>query len=120
MNKVETQQNSTSGPQGDVDNNTARADAGHTQQRLERNGDGAPGAESAGSTAKAAPGSFSSGGDNRRIEVSEQPPSKSSSKRKRIAAILGAFAIFGCLVLGFVPRWRQSRTAVADMNDRWL
>jgi len=105
MNKIESQQNATNGPPADVHNKAANADAGDTQQRLHGNGDGAPGAENAGSTAKAAPGSISSRGENPRFDVTARPPNNSSSKRKRIAVILGALVLFGGLVLGFVPPW---------------
>jgi RND family efflux transporter MFP subunit len=40
-----------------------------------------------------------------------------SVKRMRIAGTIIASIIIGGLVLGFLPRWRQSRTAMADMNE---
>jgi len=49
-------------------------------------------------------------------ESNDKPAGKTRSKGKRIAVILGALVLFGGLMLGFVPRWRQGRTAVADMN----
>ena len=40
-----------------------------------------------------------------------------SSKCRLIAAIIVGFIIIGSLVLGYFPRWRQRRTATADMNE---
>src|SRR6266849_4399991 len=40
-----------------------------------------------------------------------------SPKRRRIAAIILALIVIGGLVLDFIPRWRQSRTAMADMSQ---
>src|SRR5690348_14073412 len=47
----------------------------------------------------------------------EQPASLSSPKRRRIAATIIAVIIIGGLLLGFLSRWRQRRTAAADMNQ---
>ena len=40
-----------------------------------------------------------------------------SPKRWRIAATIIALLIFGGLVIGFLPRWRQRRAAMADMSQ---
>jgi len=37
--------------------------------------------------------------------------------RRRIAPFVVALVVIGGLVLGFVPRWRQRRTATADMSE---
>src|SRR5882724_4057564 len=48
----------------------------------------------------------------------EQPPQTPPAKRRRIAGIVSALILIGALLLlGFLPRWGQSRTATADMNQ---
>jgi RND family efflux transporter MFP subunit len=44
-------------------------------------------------------------------------PPTSSAKRLRIAGTIIALIVIGALVLGFLPRWHQCQTAVADMNQ---
>src|SRR5260221_13137560 len=43
--------------------------------------------------------------------------SASSAKRRRIAGIIIALIVIGALALGFLPRWHQRQTAMADMNQ---
>ena len=45
-----------------------------------------------------------------------QPGTTPFRKRKFVAASIVALILIGALVLGFVPRWTQRRTATADMN----
>jgi membrane fusion protein (multidrug efflux system) len=45
----------------------------------------------------------------------EHPATTSRSKRSLVAGTLIASIIIGGLMLGFLPRWRQSRVATADM-----
>ncbi|HUD83623.1 MAG TPA: hypothetical protein VMQ67_08975, partial [Candidatus Saccharimonadales bacterium] len=40
-----------------------------------------------------------------------------SSRRNRIAGTVIALLIVGGLIVGFLPRWHQRRTATADMNQ---
>ena len=46
-----------------------------------------------------------------------QPATRSSTKRRVIAAAIIALIIAGGLVLGFVPRWRQRGVAQADTSQ---
>ena len=46
-----------------------------------------------------------------------QPPKAPSARRIWVAAMAPGALILGGLLLGFLPRWKQSRTAVADMNQ---
>jgi membrane fusion protein (multidrug efflux system) len=47
-----------------------------------------------------------------------QPTQTPSARPKRVAGIIIALILIGALLLlGFLPRWRQSRTATADMNQ---
>jgi len=50
-------------------------------------------------------------------EPQGEPGAKSLSKRARIAAAIIALAIIGCLALGFLPRWRQSRLTLTDTSQ---
>lgn len=45
------------------------------------------------------------------------PPARTSSRRKLVGGTILALLIIGGLVLGFLPRWRQTRAATADMNE---
>ena len=47
----------------------------------------------------------------------EQPAPIRSARRTRIAGTIIALILIGGLVLGFLPRWHQRRTALADMNQ---
>jgi membrane fusion protein (multidrug efflux system) len=47
----------------------------------------------------------------------EQSAPIPSARRRRIAGTIIALILIGGLVLGFLPRWRQRRTALADMNQ---
>jgi hypothetical protein len=47
----------------------------------------------------------------------EQSAPKPSARRRRIVGTSVALILIGGLVLGFLPRWRQRRTATADMNQ---
>ena len=52
------------------------------------------------------------------LDVAPRPAeAKKSSKRRLIAAIIVGLIIVGSLVLGYFPRWRQRRTATADMSE---
>jgi len=52
------------------------------------------------------------------LDATSRPaPAKKSPKRKAIAAGIIALLIIGGLVLGYLPRWRQRRTAAADMSQ---
>ena len=42
---------------------------------------------------------------------------RTPSKPQRIAIIIGALVLIGGLLLGFVPRWRQAKAAVADTSE---
>src|SRR5258707_402788 len=42
---------------------------------------------------------------------------KSPKRRRRITGTIVALIVIGSLVLGYLPRWRQRRTATADMNE---
>jgi RND family efflux transporter MFP subunit len=44
-------------------------------------------------------------------------PEKSPGKNKFIAALIIFVLLTGGLLLGFLPRWHQSTTALADMNE---
>ena len=44
-------------------------------------------------------------------------PSTPSAKRMRIAGTITAVVVIGALALGFLPRWHQRQTAMADMNQ---
>jgi len=47
-----------------------------------------------------------------------QPPQTPPAKRRRIAGIISALILIcALLLLGFLPRWGQSRTATTDMNQ---
>ncbi|HEY2083275.1 MAG TPA: efflux RND transporter periplasmic adaptor subunit [Verrucomicrobiae bacterium] len=77
--------------------------------------DGSPPPEArTGTIVEAAPDSFTSDGKNR---TASQSSGKSPHKRLWIAAVIIAVALVVGLVLGFLPRWRQSKTATADMNQ---
>jgi RND family efflux transporter MFP subunit len=45
-----------------------------------------------------------------------EPPTAPSTRRTWLAATVITVLLLGGLVLGFLPRWKQSRQAVADMN----
>ena len=49
--------------------------------------------------------------------VSVAMPSTPSAKRMRIAGTITALVVIGALALGFLPRWHQRETAMADMNQ---
>jgi len=49
--------------------------------------------------------------------VSMAMPSTPSAKRIRIAGTITALVVIGALALGFLPRWHQRETAMADMNQ---
>jgi len=52
------------------------------------------------------------------VDAASNPAeAKKSPKRKAIAAVIIAFLIISGLVLGYLPRWRQRRTATADMSQ---
>jgi membrane fusion protein (multidrug efflux system) len=46
-----------------------------------------------------------------------QPMTPPSARRRYIAGISIALVVIGALMLGFLPRWRQRHTAIADMNQ---
>jgi membrane fusion protein (multidrug efflux system) len=50
-------------------------------------------------------------------ETGGTQPARTSSRRGLIGGTLFAAVIVGGLLLGFIPRWQQSRAAVADMNQ---
>ena len=50
-------------------------------------------------------------------ERSEQAAPKTSAGRKRIAGAIIALVMIGALAAGFLPRWRERRTAVSDMGQ---
>ena len=53
-----------------------------------------------------------------RVDVASNPAEATKSpRRKAIAAVIIAFLIISGLVLGYLPRWRQRRTATADMSQ---
>jgi RND family efflux transporter MFP subunit len=62
-------------------------------------------------------GSFSDDGESGATEMASRSSRKSPIKRHRVAVIAGAVFLVAALAVGFVPRWRQGRTAVADMNQ---
>jgi len=47
----------------------------------------------------------------------KEPATTFPAKRRRTVAIIIALIIIGGLVIGFIPRWRQRRTALADMSQ---
>src|SRR2546430_6952773 len=51
------------------------------------------------------------------IEAPHEPTQTHSARRRWIAGIIIAVLLIGGLVLGFLPRWRQRGTAIADMNQ---
>jgi RND family efflux transporter MFP subunit len=48
--------------------------------------------------------------------VAAMPPTP-SAKRMRLAGAIIALIIIGALALGYLPRWHQRQTAMADMNQ---
>jgi membrane fusion protein (multidrug efflux system) len=46
-----------------------------------------------------------------------QPAGTSPARRRRIAAVVIPLIIIAGIILGFLPRWRQHRAAIADMNQ---
>jgi len=46
-----------------------------------------------------------------------QPGPKPSTRRRAMAGTIIALIIIGGLILGFLPRWRQRGTAIADTNQ---
>ena len=54
------------------------------------------------------------------VSLHEDPPAHAAgtrARRRRLGATLLACLLVGALLLGFIPRWRQSGAAVADMNQ---
>src|SRR5229473_2894422 len=52
------------------------------------------------------------------LDVTSRPAqAKKSPKRRLIAATIVGLIVIGGLVLGYLPRWRQRRTATADMSQ---
>jgi len=51
------------------------------------------------------------------FENRHKPAAKAPSKRARIVATIIALLIIGGLALGFVPRWRQSRSTATDTTQ---
>ena len=49
--------------------------------------------------------------------VSATMPPTPSAKRMRITGTIIALIVIGALALGFLPRWHQRQTAMADMNE---
>jgi RND family efflux transporter MFP subunit len=49
--------------------------------------------------------------------VSTAMPPTPSAKRLRMAGAIIALIVIGALALGFLPRWHQRQTAMADMNQ---
>jgi RND family efflux transporter MFP subunit len=43
--------------------------------------------------------------------------SPAGTRRRMVIIIIAALIVIGALALGFVPRWRQRQTAVANMNE---
>src|SRR5689334_18254132 len=97
MNRVELQQN---GP--GVSNN------GLDDTQAHRN---------VGASAEKAPGPAFSTGGNQPTGVTQDQAGKPRGKRRVIAVCAGTAVLIAGLVLGFIPRWLQGRTAVADMNQ---
>jgi len=75
------------------------------------------GQRNAGIITEAARGSLSSDGEERTPKVAQDNPRKSPIKPRRVAVFVAASVLSAGLVIGFIPRWRQGRTAVADMNQ---
>src|SRR5438445_7965959 len=50
-------------------------------------------------------------------ETNNKPAAKSPSKRGRIIGAIIALVIVAALVLGFLPRWRQSHSAATDTSQ---
>src|SRR5258706_1564359 len=50
-------------------------------------------------------------------DFSAAMPPTPSAKRMRIAGTIIALIVIGALALGFLPRWHQRQTAMADMNQ---
>src|ERR1700690_1526945 len=97
MNKIELQQN---GP--------AVSSNGRDDTQAHRN---------AGTRAEDAPGSVFSTSGNQPTAVTQDRARKPRGKHRVIAVCAGAVVLIAGLVLGFIPRWRQHRTAVTDMNQ---
>ena len=97
MNKDKLQQN---GP--DVSNN------GLDKAQTSRN---------VGTRAKDALGSGFSTNENPTPGLNHDQGGKPRRKRRLIMACAGVAVLIAGLVLGFVPRWHQGKTAVADMNQ---
>jgi membrane fusion protein (multidrug efflux system) len=52
------------------------------------------------------------------LDVTSRPAEvKNSPKRRFIAVTIVGLIVIGSLVLGYLPRWRQRRTATADMSQ---
>src|SRR6266705_126955 len=49
--------------------------------------------------------------------VSAALPPTPSAKRMRLAGTIIALIVIGALIIGFLPRWHQRQTAMADMNQ---
>jgi membrane fusion protein (multidrug efflux system) len=103
MNRIDFQQNGATESPG----NSGQLSAPHAPRR---EADFAPAPETAGSTL----GASIPPADDKPVG---QPDGTSSARRKRIAAVVIPLIIIGGLILGFLPRWRQHRAAVADMNQ---
>ncbi|HWW00349.1 MAG TPA: efflux RND transporter periplasmic adaptor subunit [Candidatus Acidoferrum sp.] len=97
MNKVELQQNGPGVSSNGLDDTQARRNVG--------------------TSAAEAPGSVLSTSGNQPTGVTWEQAGKPRGKRRVIAFCAGAAVLIAGLVLGFIPRWRQGRTAVADMNQ---
>ena len=46
-----------------------------------------------------------------------QPTPTLSARRPHIAVIIIALILIGALMLGFLPRWHQRKTAMSDMDQ---
>src|ERR1041385_8889624 len=68
-------------------------------------------------TTEAARVSFSCDGEDGTAKEAQNNPRKSPTKPRRIVVLVAVLVLIAGLVVGFIPRWRQGRTAVADMNQ---
>ena len=60
---------------------------------------------------------FASAHETAGTSVSAVMPPTPSAKRMRIAGTIFALIVIGALTFGFLPRWHQRQTAMADMNQ---